>query len=157
MISVIIATRNDQRRLARTLTALVPSAVDGLVRQVIVADSGSSDSTLEIADDAGAVVVKGPLAQACASAKEDWLLILDPGARLADGWERTAHDHIVRIARPGVIRLGHRRGLLGMMSPAPAVGLLIRKAEAASEGGLGDMVRAARDAVGLKVGVSYLA
>ena len=156
MISVIIATRNDQRRLGRTLAALVPSAVDGLVRQVIVADGGSSDATLEVADDAGAVVLKGPLAEACAAAKEAWLLILDPGAKLADGWERAAHDHIVAVARPGVIRLGHRRGLLGMMSPAPAVGLLIRKAEVAGEGGLGDMVRAARDAVGLRVGVSYL-
>jgi glycosyltransferase involved in cell wall biosynthesis len=155
MISVVIATRNDQRRLGRTLTALVPSAVDGLVRQVIVADLGSTDATLEIADDAGAVVTKGSLADACAAAKEDWLLILDPGAKLADGWERAAHDHIVGVARPGVIRLGHRRGLLGMMSPAPAVGLLIRKAEVAGEGGLGDMVRAARDAVGLKGGVSY--
>ena len=157
MISVVIATRNDQRRLGRTLAALVPSAVDGLVRQVIVADLGSTDATPEIADDAGAVVIKGPLAEACATAKEDWLLILDPGAKLADGWERAAHDHIVRVARPGVIRLGQRRGLLGMMSPAPAVGLLLRKVEVPAEGGLADMARGVRDAVGLKVGVSYIA
>ena len=157
MISVVLATRNDQRRLGRTLAALVPSAVDGLVRQVIVADAGSADATLEIADDAGAVVVKGPLAEACASAKEDWLLILDPGARLGEGWERAAHDHIVRVARPGVIRMGQRRGLLGMMSPAPAVGLLIRKAEVVGEGGLADMARAALGAVGLRVGLSYIA
>ena len=45
MISAILATRNDARRLGETLAALVPAAVDGLVRQVIIADAGSTDRT----------------------------------------------------------------------------------------------------------------
>ena len=61
MISVVLATSNDQRRLGGTLATLVEAAIDGLVAQVIVADAGSKDATLEIADDAGATIVEGGL------------------------------------------------------------------------------------------------
>ena len=53
MISVIIPTLNAQPGLAATLTALVPATVDGLVREVIVVDGGSTDRTAAIADEAG--------------------------------------------------------------------------------------------------------
>ena len=56
MISVVIATQDDERTLGQTLAALVPAAVDGLVREVILADAGSTDHTLAIAEDAGARV-----------------------------------------------------------------------------------------------------
>jgi len=57
MISVIIPTFNAEAGLAQTLAALVPAALDGLVREVIVVDGGSRDRTAAIADDAGATVV----------------------------------------------------------------------------------------------------
>lgn len=94
MITAVIATLNDERRLGLTLAALVPAAVEGLVRELIVADGGSSDATLEIADDAGAAMVADGLAEACHRAKEPWLLVLDPGARLTPGWEAVAHAHM---------------------------------------------------------------
>jgi len=98
MISVVIATLNDERTLGETLGALVPAAVDALVREVIVVDAGSTDHTLEIADDAGARILKasGPtaVAQGCAMAKSDWLLILDAKAAVPDGWEKAAAEHI---------------------------------------------------------------
>jgi glycosyltransferase involved in cell wall biosynthesis len=98
MISVVIATLNDERTLGETLGALVAAAVDGLVREVIVVDTGSGDHTLEIADDAGARILtaSGPdaLAQGCAMAKSDWLLILNAKAPVPDGWEKAAADHI---------------------------------------------------------------
>jgi hypothetical protein len=98
MISVVIATLNDERILGETLGALVAAAVDALVREVIVVDAGSSDLTLEIADDAGARILKasGPdaVAQGCAMAKSDWLLILDAKAPVPDGWEKAAAEHI---------------------------------------------------------------
>ena len=43
-----------EAHLGRTLAALVPAAVDGIVREVVLADGGSSDKTILIADDAGA-------------------------------------------------------------------------------------------------------
>lgn len=96
MITVIIPTLNAQDGLARTLTALVPAAVDGLVRQVIVSDGGSRDATLRIADDAGAEIVSGPtgrgqqLATGAAQARSPWLLFLHADTVLDPGWEREA-------------------------------------------------------------------
>ena len=64
MLSVIIATRNCERALVHTLSMLVGASVAGVVRDVVVADAGSSDETGEIADIAGcALLVSGaPLA-----------------------------------------------------------------------------------------------
>ncbi|MBN9248682.1 MAG: TIGR04283 family arsenosugar biosynthesis glycosyltransferase [Hyphomicrobium sp.] len=96
MISVIIPARNAERTLAATLSALVPSAVDGLVKQVIVVDGGSTDSTAEVADQAGADVVVstrergGQLAQGAAMARFPWLLFLHPGTVLEEDWDRSA-------------------------------------------------------------------
>ena len=58
MISVIIPTLNAERCLSETLTALVPAAVDGLIREAIVVDGGSRDRTLAIVEAAGAELVR---------------------------------------------------------------------------------------------------
>lgn len=100
MISVVIPTHNESGHLPLTLAALVPAAMDGLVREVIVSDGGSTDGTLEAADEAGAKIVtsvKGrgqQLAAGCALAKGPWLLILHADSRLAVGWETIALSHI---------------------------------------------------------------
>jgi glycosyltransferase involved in cell wall biosynthesis len=93
MISVLIATHDDERTLGQTLASLVHAAVEGLVREVILADAGSSDGTLAVADDAGARVVRcdgspeARLAEAVKAARSDWLLILDVAAPAPPGWE----------------------------------------------------------------------
>ena len=65
MLSVVIATENAERVLVPTLAALVPGATAGIVREVIVADAGSSDATTMIADAAGCRidVTPAPLGQ----------------------------------------------------------------------------------------------
>jgi glycosyltransferase involved in cell wall biosynthesis len=86
MLSVVIPTENAERALLPTLAALVPGATAGVVREVIVADAGSSDATAMIADAAGCRidVVPAPLGQrlrqAAAGARAAWLLFLRPGA-----------------------------------------------------------------------------
>jgi glycosyltransferase involved in cell wall biosynthesis len=86
MLSVVIATENAERTLVPTLAALVPGATAGIVREVIVADAGSSDATTMIADAAGCRidVTRAPLGrrlrQAAANARAAWLLFLRPGA-----------------------------------------------------------------------------
>lgn len=107
MISVIVPTRNDELALAHSLAALVPAAADGLVREVIVADAGSQDGSLEVADAAGCRILNGggtlgeDLAAAAALARSEWLLFLSPQAVLEQGWQNEAHDFMERIAMSG--------------------------------------------------------
>lgn len=92
MLSVIIPTLNSERVLALTLSVLIPGAVSGLVREVMVADGGSIDKTLEIADGAGCAVLAsgaplgGRLHAAAAAARSSWLMFLRPGTVLEPSW-----------------------------------------------------------------------
>jgi len=94
MISVVIPTLNAQATLAPTLAALVPAAVDGLIREVIVADGGSTDRTAQIVEEAGARLIagsrgRGPQLRAGADhARFPWLLFLHADTELEPGWER---------------------------------------------------------------------
>src|SRR5437016_9533569 len=86
MLSVIIATENSERLLVPTLAALIPGALAGIVREVIVADAGSRDETAAVADSAGCRVVVSPaslgvrLKSSAAGARGPWLMFLKPGA-----------------------------------------------------------------------------
>lgn len=103
MITVVIPTLNAEGGLAATLSALVPAVVEGLVREVIVVDGGSTDRTMEIADQAGVEIVKttagrgGQLASGAARAKFPWLLFLHADTVLETGWEREASVFIERV------------------------------------------------------------
>jgi len=85
MLSVVIPTLDSERALVPTLTMLVPGAMSGAVSEVIIADGGSSDATLEVADVAGCTVLasSAPLAQrlreAASAARASWLMFLRPG------------------------------------------------------------------------------
>jgi glycosyltransferase involved in cell wall biosynthesis len=97
MLSVIIPTLNSERGLVPTLAMLVPGAMSGIVREVAIADGGSTDATLEIADVAGCNVLAStsPLAErlkaAAAAARSPWLMFLRAGTVLDATWlEETA-------------------------------------------------------------------
>jgi rSAM/selenodomain-associated transferase 2 len=96
MISVIIPTLNAEASLAATFGALVPATVEGLVREVIVVDGGSTDRTAAIADEAGAhfLVRDGgrgyQLLSGAHRARFPWLLFLHADTMLQPGWEREA-------------------------------------------------------------------
>ena len=100
MISVIVPTLNDEQLLPRCFDSLIAAAVRGVVREVIVADGGSNDATLAIADGVGAHIVhagKGRgarLMAGAAAAKSDWLLFLHPGTVLERGWDSEAQSFI---------------------------------------------------------------
>lgn len=106
MLSAVIATENAERILVPTLIALVPGATGGLVREVILADAGSSDATAAIADAAGCRIVATPgglgdrLRAAAALARGPWLLFLRPGVVLDSTWiEETRH--FIEVAELG--------------------------------------------------------
>ena len=85
--------------------SLIAPAVRGVVREVIVADGGSSDATLEIADAAGAHIIAAPRDRAsqmiagAAAARSDWLLFLHPETALEQGWDIEAESFLDQ-ARP---------------------------------------------------------
>lgn len=91
MLSIVIPTLNA----ATTLPAVI-AALDDAADEVIVADGGSRDGTVAMARALGARVVMAGggrgarLEQGCAAATGDWLLLLDPGTRLAPGWVAAA-------------------------------------------------------------------
>jgi hypothetical protein len=102
MISVVIATLNSERPLLATLAALVPGAMDGLVREVIVADGGSRDDTAAVADAAGCnfLLARESLGRrlktAADAARAPWLLFLQPGTVLDAAWIGEATRFIER-------------------------------------------------------------
>lgn len=103
MISVVIPTQNAQRALTRCFDSLIGATVSGVVKEVIVADGGSGDDTLAIADAAGAHVVRAgktrgaQLAAGAKSARSDWILFLRPETALEPGWEVEAEAFISRV------------------------------------------------------------
>lgn len=118
-------TLNDEARLAAALAPLVPAAVDGLIKELILADGGSTDRTFDIADDAGARFLRlndepqARIEEAVKGAKGEWLLLLDPCVRLEFGWEAAALKHMQRGLRPGRFRLRRTQGGLfsGVIEP----------------------------------------
>ena len=92
MLSVIIPTLNSERMLVPTLAGLVSGAMSGIVREVTIADGGSTDATLEVADAAGCAVLVSsePLGSrlnaAAAAARSPWLMFLRAGTVLDATW-----------------------------------------------------------------------
>lgn len=136
MLSVLIETENHEEALARTLASLVEAAVEGVVREVIICDRGSTDQTLRVADEAGCTVVAaGGIAAGVKQAKGDWLLLLEPGARLGQGWTTAVRDHTEMMKMPGRFARAKadRPGFLARIFSSDRAlreGLLIRKAQA---------------------------
>jgi len=103
MISVIIPTLDAEADLAATLAALIPAAIDGLVREVIVVDGGSRDRTLTIAENTGVEIIQSPrgrglqLRTGAKRARQAWLLFLHADTELAPGWELVASHFMDKV------------------------------------------------------------
>lgn len=99
-ISVIIPTLNAQSDLPRCLSALMEGVSAGMIRELIISDGGSSDATLEIADEAGAKIVQGPptrggqLRRGVEATKGRWLLVLHADTQLETGWSNAVETHM---------------------------------------------------------------
>lgn len=107
MISVVIPTSAGAKRLIPTLSSLVPGAAAGLVREVLLVDSGNAPDVAEIADAAGCEYLAGPadtgarLRQGAAAARASWLLFLEPSGLLQEGWAREVRSFTDQIERTG--------------------------------------------------------
>jgi glycosyltransferase involved in cell wall biosynthesis len=138
MLTVLIETKNDEERLALTLGSLISGVVEGVVREVIVCDLGSTDQTHRVADHAGCgFIASGGVAAGVRQAKADWLLLLEPGARLADGWADGVLHHTAKQTMPARFSRarGSRAPFLSRVFSRPralAEGLVITKRQAAA-------------------------
>lgn len=112
-ISIVIPTLNAQDALPACLQALMEGLHGGLIRELVISDGGSSDLTLDIAEEAGATVISGAasrggqLRNGCAQAKGDWLLVLHADTVLQRGWSETVEQHL-KTDTPAAFRLAFR-------------------------------------------------
>lgn len=133
MLSVLIETRDHEELLARTLASLVGGAVEGVVREVIVCDRGSSDRTRDVAGQTGCLFLPDAgIGAGIEKARGEWLLLLEPGARLVDGWIEAVLAHVGDEAGPACFRQARQpflKRLFGRRRPL-ARGLVIARGQA---------------------------
>ena len=105
MLIAIVPTLDAADHLGSCLAAL------GDADAIIVADGGSSDSTLTIARAAGARIVSSArgrgiqLAAGAAAATGDAFLFVHADTRLSPGWRAIADAHLATSNRPACFRL----------------------------------------------------
>ena len=138
MISVILSPGDDEVRLAALLGALVPAAVDRLVKDVTIVAPGAGAGIRLLAEDMGADLADGGIAEACASTRGAWLMILARPARLVRGWEDPVEDFVAKgpsFARLSVPVQGWLQAAMGRRGGGEA--LLVERTLYEAAGGWG--------------------
>ncbi len=137
MITVVLPVETHTPPLVTLLSDLVPAAVDGLVKAVVL--SGDDSPALRsLCDDSGAVLVSASgsrgqrLAAGCAAARGDWILTLDPETVLPEGWRGPIERHLT--AGGGQAAWLPRHGLWARLA-APPLGVLVRLQDYRAAGG----------------------
>lgn len=175
MISIVIPTLNSAADLPRTLAPLVLGVGEGLVKQVIIADGGSTDETLAIADAAGCNIVNAEPGRAkqiragVNASRANWLLLLYPETELAPSWVGEAQRFMSAPQarkRAAAFRLtleddspkakraefwGRLRAQL-MKEPSGAQGLLISRLLYDALGGYPDMAQSGDIEIARRIG-----
>jgi hypothetical protein len=112
MLSVIIPTEGVEQTAVATLSALVPGAAAGLVREVLLVDRAATGVIERVADITGCrfLAFEGSHAAALAAgahaARGPWLMFLHAGAVLDSGWIEETAQFIERVSSSGKPRAG---------------------------------------------------
>lgn len=100
-LTVVMPTLNAAQGLVHSLPSLAEGLQAGLIRELVISDGGSTDATLQIAEEAGAVVVSGPasrggqLRRGADAAAGEWLFFLHADTVLPAGWTDMAQAQIL--------------------------------------------------------------
>lgn len=135
MISVILVASEDLQGLAAQMTMLVPAAVDGLVKEVVLI-SGGELGVEALAEDSGArlVTTSGDRLEAGAAVvRGDWILTLRAAPVLREGWREPVEKHLTGGAGAPAV-LTAPGGLLGKLAPR-LHGVLVRRLDWPASGG----------------------
>ena len=93
MLSVIVETADAGDRLPALLGALTSAAVDGLVREVLLAGGGPPELLAVLREETGAELADD-LAAGITAARSDWLLVMPAKIRLRPGWLEALGGHL---------------------------------------------------------------
>lgn len=140
MLTVLVAAPDDDAiALAETLAALVPAAVDGLVRRVRILTNGAPDLDLaQLIDASGAdhaIAAGDALAmwRSQPSGMDEWRLCLIAGMTPVSDWTDAVARHVGRETKPATFSIDGAltsrviAAVLRMsMRPHPPSGLLVR-------------------------------
>src|SRR5690348_12718755 len=112
MLSVIIPTDGVEQTAVATLSALVPGAASGVVREVLLVDRTDNGVIERVADVAGCRYLRAEGSQAAAlaagalQARSPWLMFLKAGGVLDAGWIDETTQFIQTVALSGRERAG---------------------------------------------------
>jgi hypothetical protein len=138
MLTVIMECRDQEPELAHTLSTLVSGAVEGLVSDVVILDHGSRDGSSRVADAAGCRFHgEWDIKDVVESARGEWLLLMEPGARPQSGWIEDIQEYVAlnRVPARFSPSRNYKRPLLRRIvkkQPPLEYGLLLPKHQAAS-------------------------
>jgi hypothetical protein len=110
MLSVIVVTANAGDRLPALLAALTSAAVDGFVREVLIAGGGPPELLRVLREETGAELADD-LTAALKAARSERVLVLPAAIRLKPGWLEALSQHLRSSGGDAVI-VGEGGGLL---------------------------------------------
>ena len=127
MLSVVILA-SEPKPLAGLLARLTSGAVDGLVRQVIVAAPIREGLVDELCEETGADWAPS-LNEAFVRTNSDWLLVVPADFRLRAGWIAALRDHLMSRRGAGLVRGETSDSLLAFLRARP-FGVLVEATRA---------------------------
>jgi hypothetical protein len=113
MLTVIVEAGDASDRLPALLACLTSAAVDGLVREVLIAGGGPPELLAVLREETGAELVTS-IASAAATARSETILLAPAAIRLKTDWLGRLGDHLRRGGGEAIIP-----GVRGFWRPGP--------------------------------------